>query len=1318
MVTTYAQAQVFITKQAGYAQTQTMVIGRDGLLAYMLSGSAYSQADNGTIVGTWSEGQTGKPNWSNSSVPFYFGNDNFGIRWQAWFVADATGSWTFASASDDGSGVFIYDETNTLVGSFSNNYGNGQGNTYRSGTISLTSGTRYKIDAKFGQGGGGWNIQIFYRRPGGTSDIYLTDGEPPWIPASPRSRVAQSQADIKQTYQGSAQALAQITVHYSLAQAQIDVKQTYKGFAQANAFISKQAGYAQVRTYVAGNAYEGIINSDTPYGYWRLDESSGTLAAARVGPDGTYKTSGITYGTSTPMPTDGVNKGVTVAGSGYMLTNTTQSTNTFSAEVWTRPSITINLPSESTNGVTGNATAGANSGGQNFIWYPEQQGNDRGIGLSVGTNGITVYAHGNGNLYALAVYTGTISSTMMTHIVVTMASKVPKIYLNGVLVRTGLTEGNTLAYAPIYLLGRDSYGSYLGTANNAALYNYTLTDTQVSTHYNAGIPRAFAQVQAQIDYGQPYSFAQAQVLVDTPFRFAQARSTIKATYTGTAQAQAFITVIANYILSRTLSFTPTSGNLLLQWIYSRDGHGFPLIDNVSGWTLLDQTNGSNFNDGIGVYGKISDGTESGYVWPNAYDGQSYVEVTGPIDLINRTTANNNMGFVTTWTSSSITPPSNRELILVGSSVNHGGTTSFSSSDRIIYSAGSSPTYAATWRPVDVSTGSYTMSITAANGEATRGIILAFVRNAAISDGFAQAQADIKATSTKFAQAQTTLALRSWVFGQSQAKIILINKAYAQAQAFIRTGVVNAQAQAYIVNTYPKFAQARTKVIYFGVNSAQGQAFIRRLISSNAQATTDILVTTNIFAQAGTTLALRVWPVAQSTAMVRGIGKPNAQANALIDRPYRFANVQALIRNGDKTQAQAQALIQRPKKAYAQAQTSIIAFNAAFAQAQVLLNQHLNLSQAQANIKQIYGTYAQAQAHILKPAAFAQAQAIMKGTITYQEAQAQTDIKQITQINANALALIKKPVRAYAQAQAAIKDTTNYYIGTAQAYIINGLKYGQAQAIIKLIPYVFAQTQVSITRTQGYAQASVDIKNTLGSYLVKYNGQYLPGYLQKESFDSDNTINAHNAVYIDGSISEYVGLRNKLISLEYKIVGNNFATMKQEVQKASTIFRSKKDGFARLFVNKTDRYYLAMARSFRSEADAHTTTHTLDYSLEYNVKPWEYSVETYTVSGSGSLSIPRTIDDGGWTPATILVTGTNVTVSGYTATNTFTGYFSVSGAVTNLVINSDAYTATINGVNKNNLMNNLDYAVYIGPGITYFTVNGATYITVSYNNRWY
>lgn len=244
------------------------------------------------------------------------------------------------------------------------------------------------------------------------------------------------------------------------------------------------------------------------------------------------------------------------------------------------------------------------------------------------------------------------------------------------------------------------------------------------------------------------------------------------------------------------------------------------------------------------------------------------------------------------------------------------------------------------------------------------------------------------------------------------------------------------------------------------------------------------------------------------------------------------------------------------------------------------------------------------------------------------------------------------------------------------------------------------------------------------YIVKYNTFTLPGYAQEESLPSDMNIASHYGTYADGSLSEYTGLSNKAISLTLKVWEQDYATCKSEVEKAATMLRSKRGGFAPLYVQYSNRHYDALTQSVKMQKTAGTSVRTLEYHVDFECKPWLKSDAIYTISGTGLLSTDtaspsiRAIDDGGWTPTTITVTGTNVTVSGYTATGDFAGFLSVSGYVQNLIIDSDAFTATIAGVNKNSLMKWQDYRVYAGPAKTYFNVVGASGCVIEYYNRWY
>ena len=242
-----------------------------------------------------------------------------------------------------------------------------------------------------------------------------------------------------------------------------------------------------------------------------------------------------------------------------------------------------------------------------------------------------------------------------------------------------------------------------------------------------------------------------------------------------------------------------------------------------------------------------------------------------------------------------------------------------------------------------------------------------------------------------------------------------------------------------------------------------------------------------------------------------------------------------------------------------------------------------------------------------------------------------------------------------------------------------------------------------------------------SYLVKYNSYTLPGYLQREAFDSLENIASHYGPYADGSESEQTGLQNKILSLTLKVWEQDYSTVKDQIQLAATMLRSNRSGFAPLYIQYTDKYYEAMTSKISRDKSVPSSVKTGDYIVDFECKPWLVSVSGYTLTGTGAIDtdqVSRTITDGGWTPTRITVTGTNVTISGYTAAGDFAGYVSVSGAVSNLIIDSDAFTATVGGVNKNNLMRWADYRVYVGPEKTYYVTTGASSMTITYNNRWY
>ena len=246
--------------------------------------------------------------------------------------------------------------------------------------------------------------------------------------------------------------------------------------------------------------------------------------------------------------------------------------------------------------------------------------------------------------------------------------------------------------------------------------------------------------------------------------------------------------------------------------------------------------------------------------------------------------------------------------------------------------------------------------------------------------------------------------------------------------------------------------------------------------------------------------------------------------------------------------------------------------------------------------------------------------------------------------------------------------------------------------------------------------------SLGSvqqYLVKYNSYVLPGYTQTESFPSELNIAAHYGSYIDGSLSEDTGLSNKGLSLSLKVWECDYATVKEQIQLAATELRSKRGGFAPLYVMYPDRHYDAMVKAIKYSKAVPSSVRTGDYSVDFECRPWLIGESLKSVTGTGVINtdqVTRTIADGGWTPTIASISGTNVTISGYTANGDFTGFISVNGTVSNLVVDSEKFTATEAGVNANAKMLSTDYRLWVGTEKTYFSVTGVT-ATLNFYNRW-
>ena len=240
-----------------------------------------------------------------------------------------------------------------------------------------------------------------------------------------------------------------------------------------------------------------------------------------------------------------------------------------------------------------------------------------------------------------------------------------------------------------------------------------------------------------------------------------------------------------------------------------------------------------------------------------------------------------------------------------------------------------------------------------------------------------------------------------------------------------------------------------------------------------------------------------------------------------------------------------------------------------------------------------------------------------------------------------------------------------------------------------------------------------------SYLVKYNGFVLPGYLQEETMSSVLNIGNHQSLFADASLSESLGLNNKDLSLRLKLWECSYSEAKEQAQLAATYLRTDRDSFSPLFIQRPDRYYEALTKNVSTQKEVGSSLNLREYTVDFEAKPWVTSSTINTLNGTGTVSTTgRQFTDGGWTPTTVTVTGTNVTISGYTDLGSYTGFMSINGSVTNMVVNSNTMSSTIGGVNANDKMLWADYSLYVGPGVTNFQINGASSCSIAYQNRWY
>jgi RHS repeat-associated protein len=175
-------------------------------------------------------------------------------------------------------------------------------------------------------------------------------------------------------------------------------------------------------------------------------------------------------------------------GSAQMTGNLDQNTrffgnvaNTFTVELWVQPFEFHEIDEESQYSITGVSN-------QRYVIYPYWGGysheNTAGMGISVGTNGVSVYEHADGYMPPLLVWPGSVSG--WTHVAVVYQDRTPSLYINGQFVRTGLSSTKQTV-VPSYNFCSGPYGVMMGNMDEIRIWNTARTPEQIQANYRQGL---------------------------------------------------------------------------------------------------------------------------------------------------------------------------------------------------------------------------------------------------------------------------------------------------------------------------------------------------------------------------------------------------------------------------------------------------------------------------------------------------------------------------------------------------------------------------------------------------------------------------------------------------------------------------------------------------------------------------------------------------------------------------------------------------------------------------------------------------------------
>ena len=222
-----------------------------------------------------------------------------------------------------------------------------------------------------------------------------------------------------------------------------------------------------VSTFCHADLNDGLV------AWWKLDEGSGSIAADFSENNRTLNLqNGITW-------TDGVIKqGVQLDGSDDQISlSSLLIEGNFSLSLWANP--------QSVTDLRGNESANQNVSvtplNKTIVYPAHGYESAFGVGLAIGTNGISSLIHAS-NIYCQPlIYNSPINN--WTHVVLVLENSQPKLFVNGVFAKMGLSLGRPVKFeissdAPIGK-GYENEDRYHGGLSDFRIYDRVLSETEI-----------------------------------------------------------------------------------------------------------------------------------------------------------------------------------------------------------------------------------------------------------------------------------------------------------------------------------------------------------------------------------------------------------------------------------------------------------------------------------------------------------------------------------------------------------------------------------------------------------------------------------------------------------------------------------------------------------------------------------------------------------------------------------------------------------------------------------------------------------------------